>query len=142
MESNARRHFLESAASSAMLCLANRRESPFYLLFRQSINSTDIRIENITVGYEEHRYRAPYKFGGVPVDRATILNVTATVRTRSGKLVKGFGSMPLGNVWSFPSREMPYNTTLGAMKALAERLAKITNEYREYGHSIEINFQL
>ena len=34
--------------------------------------------------------------------------------------------MPFGNVWSFPSREMSYDTTLGAMKALAERVAKIT----------------
>ena len=102
----------------------------------------DIRVESITITYDEHRYRAPYKFGGIPVDRATILNVTATVRTRSGKLVKGFGSMPLGNVWSFPSRVLDYNATLGAMRALAERISKITGGYREYGHPIELNYQL
>src|SRR5262245_48036394 len=84
-----------------------------------SINQTDTLIESIAIAYDEHRYRAPYKFGGVPVDRATILNVTATVRTRGGKLVKGFGSMPLGNVWAFPSRVLDYNATLGAMRALA-----------------------
>lgn len=103
---------------------------------------SDIRIESITFAYDEHRYRAPYKFGGVPVDRATILNVTATVRTRGGKLVKGFGSMPLGNVWAFPSRVLDYNATLGAMRALAGRIAKLTGEYREWGHPIEINHQL
>jgi L-alanine-DL-glutamate epimerase-like enolase superfamily enzyme len=113
----------------------------FGLLLRD-LKSTDIRIESVTFAYEEHRYRAPYKFGGVPVDRATILNVTATVRTRGGQVVKGFGSMPLGNVWSFPSRALDYNATLGAMKALAERIAKLTNGYREYGHPIELNFQL
>ncbi len=131
MTEQTRREFLHKGIASLIAMSA-----------KTSTKLTDIHIENIAFSYEEHRYRAPYKFGGVPVDRATILNVNATVRTRSGKLVKGFGSMPLGNVWSFPSREMPYNTTLNAMKALAERIAKITNEYREYGHPIETNFQL
>jgi len=103
---------------------------------------TDIRVENVDFSYEEFRYRAPYKFGGVPVDRATILNVTCTVRTAGGKVAKGFGSMPLGNVWSFPSRQMSYDATLGAMKRLAERVAEITGGYREYGHPIDLNMAL
>ena len=65
---------------------------------------TDIRVEDVTFGYEDHRYRTPIKFGGVALDRATILNVYCVVRTVSGKVAKGFGSMPLGNVWSFPSK--------------------------------------
>ncbi len=101
--------------------------------------TNEIRIENVTFSQEEFLYRAPYKFGGVPVDRATILNVNVTVRTRDGKTAKGFGSMPLGNVWSFPSREMSYNTTLSAMKQLSERISKITANYREYGHPIDID---
>ncbi|MBO0858466.1 MAG: hypothetical protein J2P21_08380, partial [Chloracidobacterium sp.] len=103
---------------------------------------TDIRIEDLALSYEEFRYRAPYKFGGVPVDRATILNVNITVRTLDGKTAKGFGSMPMGNVWSFPSHEMSYNTTLAAMKELAERISKITSGYKEYGHPIDINAAL
>ncbi|MBI1762448.1 MAG: mandelate racemase/muconate lactonizing enzyme family protein [Acidobacteria bacterium] len=113
-----------------------------YLSLHPFSKPTGISIESIALAYDEHRYRAPYKFGGVPVDRATILNVTATVRTRGGKLVKGFGSMPLGNVWAFPSRVLDYNATLGAMRALAERIGKLTGEYREWGHPIEINYQL
>ena len=77
--------------------------------------ATDIRIEDISFSLEEFKYRAPYKFGGVPVDRATIINVTCTVRAGNGKTANGFGSMPLGNVWAFPSRTMPYDTTLGAL---------------------------
>lgn len=103
---------------------------------------TDIRIEDLTFNYEEFLYRAPYKFGGVPVDRATILNVNVTARTRDGKLAKGFGSMPLGNVWSFPSRDMSYDATLVAMKSLAERVAKITSGYKEFSHPIDINVAL
>src|SRR5262249_510216 len=64
------------------------------------------------------------------------------VRTRDGKTAKGFGSMPMGNVWSFPSREMSYNTTLNAMKELAGRIAKTTIGYKEYGHPIDINAAL
>ena len=54
-------------------------------------------------------------FGGTAVDRATVLNVTCTVETRASKVGKGFGSMPLGNVWSFPSRRLTYDDTLAAM---------------------------
>ena len=104
--------------------------------------NSEIRIEEITTRLEEFHYRTPYKFGGVPVDRATILNVTCVVRTRDGKEARGFGSMPLGNVWSFPSREMSYETTLGAMKRLAEKIARVTGEYREYGHPLDLNHAL
>lgn len=109
-----------------------------------AIESPDkiIDIDDVQFGFEDFLYRAPYKFGGVPVDRATIINVNITVKTRDGKTAKGFGSMPLGNVWSFPSREMPYATTLGAMKTLAERIAKITSGHKEFGHPIDINFAL
>ncbi|MBS1791815.1 MAG: hypothetical protein JST85_29180 [Acidobacteria bacterium] len=101
-----------------------------------------ISILNLHFSYQEYFYRAPYKFGGVPVDRATILQVYIKVRDRGGKTAKGFGAMPLGNVWSFPSREMSYTTTLRAMKALAERIAKITSSFKEFGHPIDINFSL
>ena len=103
---------------------------------------TDIRIEDVRISFEDIQYRAPYKFGGVAVDRATLLNVECTVRTRAGKIAKGFGSMPLGNVWAFPSRAMPYDVTLGAMRQLAAKLAPLTAAYKEYGHPIEINTAL
>ncbi|MFN0104169.1 MAG: enolase C-terminal domain-like protein [Bryobacteraceae bacterium] len=103
---------------------------------------TDIRIEDISIAFEDFRYRAPYKFGGVAVDRATVLNVNCTVRTRAGKLAKGFGSMPLSNVWAFPSRTMPYDTTLDAMRQLAKKLAPLTAGFKDYGHPIEINTAL
>ena len=48
--------------------------------FKPVANQTGIRIEDVAFGYEEFLYRAPYKFGGVPVDRATILNVNVVVR--------------------------------------------------------------
>lgn len=104
--------------------------------------SSDIRIDSVTFAFEDYLYRTPIKFGGTEVDRVTLLNVNANVRNAAGKVVKGFGSMPLGNVWSFPSRTMPYDKTLHAMKVLAERVAKITNGYKEFGHPIDLNWDL
>jgi L-alanine-DL-glutamate epimerase-like enolase superfamily enzyme len=132
MNKQSRRYFL---SNSAMASLGLTGLVSF-------TNQTGIRIEELSFDYEEFRYRAPYKFGGVPVDRATILNVKVAVRKSDGKTARGFGSMPLGNVWSFPSREMSYDTTLNAMKRLAERIAKITASYNEYGHPIDINLAL
>src|SRR5205807_3645420 len=113
-----RRKFLASsgALASAPAMLAGRRP-------------TDVRIEHIEHSYEEFLYRAPYKFGGVAVDRVTLLSVNCAVRTGDGRVARGFGSMPMGNVWSFPSRVLTYDQTLAAMKALAERISKITGAY-------------
>jgi L-alanine-DL-glutamate epimerase-like enolase superfamily enzyme len=138
MKNSSRRSFLRASAL-ASVGLTARGAPDFHILLS---DSTDIRIEDLAFSYEEFRYRAPYKFGGVPVDRATILNVNVTVRTRDGKTAKGFGSMPMGNVWSFPSREMAYDATLGAMKELAKSIAGATAGYKEYGHPIDINAAL
>ncbi|QQS49371.1 MAG: hypothetical protein IPM66_03740 [Acidobacteriota bacterium] len=89
--------------------------------------------------FEEHLYRAPYKFGGVPVDRATILNARIRVRSRDGRSSEGFGSMPLGNVWSFPSRQLTYDDTLGAMRKLADRIQVITASCTDFGHPVDLN---
>lgn len=103
---------------------------------------TDIRIEAIEFDFEDHRYRVPIKFGGVAVDRVTLLNVRAVVATQHGKTATGFGSMPLGNVWSFPSKKLGYEQTLGAMKALAEKIALRTEAHKEFGHPIDLTWAL
>lgn len=132
-----RRQMIQSLGAAAITPI-----NPMSFFAASSAKPTDIRIEDLSFRYEEFLYRAPYKFGGVPVDRATILNVSVVVKSRDGRTAKGFGSMPLGNIWSFPSREMDYSTTLGAMKALADRIARLTSDYKEYGHPIDLNFAL
>lgn len=134
MKNHSRRQFIRSLAVSAGGIVGNL---PVFIP-----RNSGIRIKDLSFSYEEFHYRAPYKFGGVPVDRATILNVNVVVQTRGAKSAAGFGSMPLGNVWSFPSRDMSYNSTLGAMKTLAERIAKITSDYKEFGHPIDISVSL
>ncbi len=99
---------------------------------------TDIRIAEIRHSYEDFIYRSPIKFGGVAVDRVTLLNVECRVRTTAGKTARGFGSMPLSNVWAFPSRVLDYDTTLGAMKTLADRIDRIAGACTETGHPIDL----
>ena len=48
----------------------------------QPMKPTDIRIDDVRFAYEDFRYRTPIKFGGVALDRATLLNVDVTVRDR------------------------------------------------------------
>jgi L-alanine-DL-glutamate epimerase-like enolase superfamily enzyme len=103
---------------------------------------TDIRIRDISFDYEDFHYRAPLKFGGVAIDRVTLLNVNCVVEGSTGRTSRGFGSMPLGNVWSFPSKVLSYDDTLRAMKALAERIARIAAECKEPGHPINLAWSL
>lgn len=97
-----------------------------------------LRVRDVRTGFREHRYRTPYKFGGTPVDRVTLLDVEIDVETPAGRMVTGSGSMPLGNVWSFPARDLPYETTLGAMKSLATKLKAIVAGCDEAAHPLEL----
>jgi L-alanine-DL-glutamate epimerase-like enolase superfamily enzyme len=124
-----RRAFLGAIAAAPMVSLG-------------AAKSTGVRIEHVEFGFEDFLYRTPIKFGGTEVDRVTLLNVNCAVRNQAGKVVKGFASMPLGNVWSFPSKVLTYDQTLQAMKVLTERISKITNSYKEFGHPVDLNWAL
>ena len=119
-----RRSFLASAVAAPALLSATQKP-------------TDVRIDNIQFGYEDYLYRTPIKFGGNVVDRVTLCNVNVTLRNRAGKVAKGFGSMPMGNVWGFPSKVHTYDETLKAMKALTAKLNAIIGGYKEYGHPLD-----
>ncbi len=112
---------------------------PFHIL---AAKSNEVRVEEVRFEYADYQYRTPIKFGGTVVDKCTILTVHAVIRSESGKISRGYSAMPLGNVWSFPSKTMPYERTLQAMKALTERVSRITNGYKESGHPIDINVAL
>lgn len=99
---------------------------------------TAIRITDVAFAFEDFNFRTPIKFGGVAVERATLANVTCHVETTAGKRAKGFGSMPLGNVWSFPSKVLSYDDTLAAMKALTQEIAALFRGCNVVGHPIDI----
>jgi L-alanine-DL-glutamate epimerase-like enolase superfamily enzyme len=103
---------------------------------------SDIRIESLTFRYEEHRFRTPLKFAQTVVDRQTMLTVNCTVRTAAGKEAAGFGVLPLNYTFTYPSKKLMPEARLAAMKELAAQISKVTGEYKEFGHPIDINWEL
>src|SRR5207237_8715185 len=99
MNGNTRRSLLKQAGAvtAGVLCGAPGR---FNILFAAP-RKTDIRVEDVSISYEEYKYRAPIKFGGHVVDRATLLNVNCSVRTGDGPPAREFRSMPLGKLRAF-----------------------------------------
>ena len=100
---------------------------------------TDIRILDVHYDFEEHQYRTPLKFGGVPTDHCVLFNVQIQVQTRDGKEAEGKGSMPLGNVWAFPPRYAPFDQSLAAMKKLAELAVAATQDCELCAHPLELS---
>ena len=103
---------------------------------------SDIRILEVRYSFEDHKYRAPYQFGGRTVNNVTLLNVDVRVVTDAGKEAAGFGSMPLGNAWAFLSQVVTFDQSLEAMKQLAGSIRTITAGYDRPAHPIHINFEL
>jgi L-alanine-DL-glutamate epimerase-like enolase superfamily enzyme len=103
---------------------------------------TDVRIEDISLSFEEFVFRTPLKFAGAVVDRQTMLTVDCAVRTAAGTVGKGFGTLPLNYTFTFPSKTLSPEARLAAMKALAQELAKVTGAYQEFCHPIDVNWEL
>ncbi|MDZ7620083.1 MAG: hypothetical protein U1E05_24030, partial [Patescibacteria group bacterium] len=85
--------------------------------------ATDIRVREVSTTTEQFDYRVPIKFGGRVLSDVTLLHVTAKVETRDGRLGEGFGSMPMGNVWGWPSASLATDQTLAAMIEMGRRVA-------------------
>ena len=103
---------------------------------------TDIRLCEAQSVTQYIKYRSPIKFGGRVVADVILLDVTVEVETRDGRRGRGFGSMPMGNVWGWPSAKVSVEETLAAMVALGERLVQDARQYRGEGHPLEITHEL
>ena len=91
----------------------------------------------MTIEFEQHPYRTPLKFGNAIVNHCTLMNAKVRVQTRSGDEAVGFGSMTMGNVWSFPTRLISAEKSLDAMVRLAPRIADIAREATDYAHPLD-----
>jgi L-alanine-DL-glutamate epimerase-like enolase superfamily enzyme len=127
-----RRTLIKALLVAPGLPLTGCRRGPAVVVPR----STDIRIAEVAHEFEDHRYRAPYQFGGRSVDRVTILNVHCRVRTVDGREAWGFGSMTLGNAWAFPAAS--HDVGLAAMTALALELHGQTAACDDEGHPVDL----
>src|SRR5437763_9280488 len=103
---------------------------------------TDIRLCEVTSSTQYLKYRAPMKFGGRTVSDVVLLDVTVEVETRDGRRGRGFGSMPMGNIWAWPSKGLSTDQTLAAMIEFGQRMVRQANGYRGAGHPLEITHDL
>jgi len=103
---------------------------------------TDIRILEVAAETEAFAYRSPIKFGGRVVRDVILLHVTAQVETRNGLRATGLGSMPMGNVWAWPSRRVPAEEALTAMIEAGRRIARNAHDYEGLAHPLEVTHDL
>ena len=95
-------------------------------------NPRDVRVVACEVTFEPVPFRAPLKFGGRVVDRTDLIHAAVTVERRDGKTATGRGSMPVGNVWAWPSEVTDAATAERAMKAFAQPVAATLAASREF----------
>ncbi len=103
---------------------------------------TDITLRSVTTSTQRFAYRTPIKFGGRVVVDVLLLDVAVDVETRDGRRATGFGSMPMGNAWGWPSQQVSSDGALAAMVALGQQLGAVADGYREAGHPLEITHAL
>lgn len=103
---------------------------------------SDIRIRSVELGFEAYPYRTPLKFGGVVTTHCKLMNVTVEVENGAGGRASGFGSMPLGNAWSFPSQAVGFDESMRAMVRLGERMVASARTHGDSGHPIDIMAEL
>ena len=103
---------------------------------------TDIRIKQVRSRTEQVVFRTPIKFGGRVLNEAMLFHVEMEVETRDGRRGTGLGSMPVGNVWAWPSGQVSTAESLEAMTALSERLVDEALRYGECAHPLDITHDL
>ena len=103
---------------------------------------SDLRLCEATLSTQFVPFRTPIKFGGRVMREMLLVDVAVEAETRDGRHGRGFGSMPLGNVWAWPSAVAGPAETQNVMLALAEELVRQANDDRQPGHPLEITRRL
>lgn len=105
--------------------------------------ATDIRIRSATCAFESVTFRTPIKFGGRVQSKSFLINVDVEVESRDGKRrASGFGSMPIGNVWAWPSDKVTTEQAEDAVKQFADAVVELGSGCSETGHPLELSYHL
>jgi L-alanine-DL-glutamate epimerase-like enolase superfamily enzyme len=104
--------------------------------------ASDIRVVEAEVSFEPCTFRSPLKFGGRTMEHSTLINVQVSVETRGKKHAVGFGSMPAGNIWAWPSNEVTPEQTEQAMLDFAQEVVDIATTFETYEHPLDLVYDL
>ena len=105
-----------------------------------SSKTTDVRILDVNVTFDSVEFRAPLKFGGRTVNETKLINATLSIENRDGRRAIGHGSMPVGNVWAWPSQQVAAPNGERAMMTYAEGVGELFASFPHYGHPLEIQY--
>jgi L-alanine-DL-glutamate epimerase-like enolase superfamily enzyme len=104
--------------------------------------ATDVRVKDVSCELEDTPFRAPLKFGGRVVDGSQVVNVSVTVETADGRRAVGLGSMPLGNVWGWPSPAVAPDDAAEAVRRLARSASSWLASYTDAAHPLDAGVDL
>jgi len=102
----------------------------------------DVRVKDVRCEFEDTPFRTPLKFGGRVVDGSQIVNVAVTVEAADGRRAVGEGSMPLGNVWGWPSPDVVPADAAEAVRRLATSASRWLAAYPDAGHPLDVGHHL
>jgi len=104
--------------------------------------ATDIRLVQATATTERFDYRTPIKFGGRVVNDVVLLHVSVLAETRDGRRATGQGSMPMSNVWGWPSKVVGNDQALQGMIDFGMRMVQQANRCELVGDPLQITHVL
>ena len=76
------------------------------------------------------------------MDRSELINVDIKVETRGGKHAIGQGSMPIGQIWAWPSQTVTPEQSAAAMKQLALEVTEMIADYPDFDHPLDIIYRI
>ncbi len=103
--------------------------------------SGDIRVEAFSTRFLPIQTRIPLKFGTEVLSSVTCVRVRVEVVNRMGKHAQGWGETPLSVQWVWPSK-LSYSIRLQSLLEFCKFLTCRWNDYREWGHSLELGQSL
>ncbi len=103
---------------------------------------SDIRVVEATAYFIPAMARTPLKFGGVVMDRLDYATVRVEVENRRGQRGAGWGGMFLSDVWAMPDERVPHDLRLEGMREVTRRYCKLVRGLGQFGHPIDLYFEV
>jgi L-alanine-DL-glutamate epimerase-like enolase superfamily enzyme len=104
--------------------------------------NSDIRVLEVEPFFPVERAREPLKFGASVMDEVTFCHVRVRVENRRGQIADGWGAIFLSDYWAFPTPRIEHSLRDQAMRRVTQEVCKRFGAYREFGHPIDIFWEL
>lgn len=103
--------------------------------------SNSFCLKEVKTSQERFNYRSPMKFGGRVVEDVVVYHVEAVLENHQGEIAAGHGSMTMGNIWAWPTQQIPADETLSLMIELADRINGQATDLERFQHPMYLLFE-